>query len=593
MTDRHVSTPDNPNPTPAETLAGSYAKALQQRPGIGEASQSGSAVGPSEGPSEASTGEMKARASSVQSVGTPSNVSSGQAPASASVSSIISEIESEATRRRISDVESEATRIRKHRSVSEFRQGRQSGIDSALGNYPQLPKAATFEDNFPDLQSPQIGAIQEPSAPVMYSPSTVEIPEALPTQSRVIKASKYVRDGLFSGHLAYGVSLPIPIVDKLSISLFAGYRPGTEGHFRMKGLFFNAALGVSNGLPFWKSIGPAVYSDYFPHVHVNYAFIRSASRPSVSVGSLTQPRQTGSGSVRVRSITASRQQRAQRSQFAQTVVPEIVPEILPEIVPEVAPEIVPEAVLPETVASTSSIEPLTKALPQSFVSAPPSIGPFATTVITPVPIPIQEFFGPFIVLSTIAAAMCTANGWNSNVNDATKTNSQLGWFGNFKSKIGQLVGLSGGGGDFPWSGLNDYLRRRQLFRLRWFLFALALTFMALIFSDLFLNQGLTIQTLINLLPGVDTRAIVGQKSKGPMLEPVYELLNTLLRILISVLAVFAFLLMLDPFIRVSFNLYQTINSKLFHKKHTFVDVEYWYSDSEENGDSNQDQKVLK
>jgi hypothetical protein len=108
-------------------------------------------------------------------------------------------------------------------------------------------------------------------------------------------------------------------------------------------------------------------------------------------------------------------------------------------------------------------------------------------------------------------------------------------------------------------------------------------FMLLLLTDLVLNNGTTLQAIVNIAPKINKEQIMKEsinsshleKQITPFLAPLIDSLNKVLTFFVILASIGVFFISLYPIIRGVFFLFKFASTRLFKMKSTFIDAEYW------------------
>jgi hypothetical protein len=180
------------------------------------------------------------------------------------------------------------------------------------------------------------------------------------------------------------------------------------------------------------------------------------------------------------------------------------------------------------------------------------------------------------------------------MNSSTIVGPQVGFFGKKISQVSQIIGLGnvvgGGGGGDGGGGLSligdaikERTRTRRLFQMRWFIFGTIVIFCGLIFTDLILNNGQTLQTIFSTNPRVNKEVLLKDSMVGSFskeLSPFVDAFNVFLKYIFILACFVVVLLSIEPVLRVSLVCFKFVSFRLLKQKNSIIDVDYWYPEEE-------------
>jgi hypothetical protein len=192
-----------------------------------------------------------------------------------------------------------------------------------------------------------------------------------------------------------------------------------------------------------------------------------------------------------------------------------------------------------------------------------------------------------VVITSFLSSLCSAGArLNEVLNSSTIVGPQLGFFGKKISQVRQFIGMGGGdGGGFPALGnaIVDRNRIRRLFQMRWFIFGTIVIFCGLIFTDLILNNGQTLQMIFSTNPRVNKEVLLKDSMVGSFskeLSPFVDAFNVFLKYIFILACFVVVLLSIEPVLRASLVCLKFVSFRLLKQKHSIIDVDYWYPEEE-------------
>lgn len=158
----------------------------------------------------------------------------------------------------------------------------------------------------------------------------------------------------------------------------------------------------------------------------------------------------------------------------------------------------------------------------------------------------------------------------------------------------QVISLGGRGGDSGgFSMLGDALqersRTRRLFQIRWFIFGTIIIFCGLIFTDLILNNGQTLQTIFSTTSRVNKERLLKDSMLGSInkqLSLFVDAFNVFLKYIFILACFVVVLLSIDSVLRALFVCFKFVSFRLLKQKYSIIDVDYWYSEEENKSKEN-------
>jgi len=200
-----------------------------------------------------------------------------------------------------------------------------------------------------------------------------------------------------------------------------------------------------------------------------------------------------------------------------------------------------------------------------------------------------------VVITSFLSSLCSAGArLNEGMNSSTIVGPQVGFFGKKISQVSQIIGLGnvvgGGGGGDGGGGLSligdaikERTRTRRLFQMRWFIFGTIVIFCGLIFTDLILNNGQTLQTIFSTNPRVNKEVLLKDSMVGSFskeLSPFVDAFNVFLKYIFILACFVVVLLSIEPVLRVSLVCFKFVSFRLLKQKNSIIDVDYWYPEEE-------------
>ena len=241
------------------------------------------------------------------------------------------------------------------------------------------------------------------------------------------------------------------------------------------------------------------------------------------------------------------------------------------------------------------VDTVVSALPvvDAVVAVPTVISPYIEIPQTNrgfsmLPVEAKLLIGAVVITGFLSSLYSAGARLNDGLNSSTIVGPQVGLFRKKVSQVRQLIGLGGGGGDgdgFTRLGniLEDRSRARRLFQMRWFIFGTIVIFCELIFTDLFLNNGQTLQTIFSINPRVNKEGLLKDSMLGSLskeLSPFVEAFNVFLRYIFILACFVVVLLSIEPVLRASLVCLKFVSFRILKQKHSIINVDYWYPEEE-------------